>query len=107
MRIGSYAHLFLYPPNGSGGHIPACGISACIFVIRIYILITYIIDRPYISKGFQTCPRSGLVISPGGDPWASGVNSGVSSPIFTPSTGFRSAAPSGSFNLALLCIFII
>ena len=29
---------FCYLRDGSGGHIPICGISACIFVTQIYIL---------------------------------------------------------------------
>ena len=40
MRTGDYVRSFLYSLHVCGGHIPTCGISACIFVLQIYILIT-------------------------------------------------------------------
>ena len=40
MRTGDYTHSFLYSLHESGGHIPTYGISACMFVVQIYILIT-------------------------------------------------------------------
>ena len=44
MRTGYYVHIFLYPPRESGSHIPTNSIEdvyARVFVIQIYILITY------------------------------------------------------------------
>ena len=41
MRTGNYVHSFLYSLHESGGHNSTCGISACIFAIQIYILITW------------------------------------------------------------------
>ena len=34
---------FCYRRDGSGGHIPTCGISACIFVLQIYILTSLVL----------------------------------------------------------------
>ena len=53
MRAGNYVHLFLYSPNESGGHIPTNSIEvvcACIFVVQIYILITYVDDQRVESR---------------------------------------------------------
>ena len=40
MQTGNYVHSFLYSPSECGDHIPTRGISACIFVVQIYILKT-------------------------------------------------------------------
>ena len=88
MQTGYYVHLFLYSPHESGGHILTNSIEvvcACIFVIRIYILTSYAVDRPgqdvklseeegrsdmagrarsSALQNFGTFPDSGMVYTP-------------------------------------------
>ena len=67
MRTGNYVHSFLYPLHESGGHIPTCGISACIFVVQIYILITLVSALPIPLLGPSS--HSFATRGPGTAPW--------------------------------------
>ena len=52
MRTGSYVHSFLYSLHECGGHIPSNSVEvvcACIFVLQIHILVTYIIEGERMS----------------------------------------------------------